>query len=91
MFPPSQKNNLFWLAVAAAGGGISGFLIVVVSLCVLLALCLAVFVQVDGKSSNISPSTDGNSSLLLTNVSHNWTGQSTQAVNNEALHSTAAL
>lgn len=82
-----HKKNFFWLAVAVAGGGISGFLMIVVSLFVLLSLLLAVFVHLDGKSS----STYANPSLSLVDASHNWTGQTNQAVVNEALHLAAAL
>lgn len=86
MFLP-RKKNLFWLAVAAAGGGIGGFLIVVVSLIVPLALLLAVFGNMDTKS----PVSTGNPSLSLVNASHNWTGQTNQAVVSRALYLAAAL
>ncbi len=86
-FPQNRKKSLFWLAVAAVGGGISGFLIVAVSLIILLSLLLALFVHIDGKSA----SSYGNPSLFLVDASHNWTGQRNQAVVNEALHVAAAL
>ena len=87
MFDRSRKNNLFWLAVATAGGGLAGFVVVIVSLIVLLALLLALFVHLDAKSS----ASYGNPSLALVDASHNWTGQRNQAVVNEALYLASAL
>lgn len=87
MFEASRKNGCFRLALAVAGGGLAGCLIVVVSLIVLLALLLALFLHLDVKSS----ASYGNPSLALVDASHNWTGQTNQAVVNEALYLAAAL
>jgi hypothetical protein len=87
MFERPRKNSLFWLAVAAAGGGLTGFLIVVVSLIVLLALLLVLCVHLDAKSA----ASYGNPSLSLVDASHNWTGQENRAVVNEALYLAAAM
>jgi hypothetical protein len=87
MFERSRKPALFRLAFVAAGGGLVGLVIVVVSLVVLLALLLAMFAHQDAKSS----ASYGNPSLSLVNASHNWTGQTNQAVVNEALYLATAL
>lgn len=82
-----RKKNAFWFAVALAGGGLTGLVIVVISLAILLALLLALFVQMDAKSA----ASYGNPSLALVDASHNWTGQTNQPVVNEALYLAAAL
>lgn len=87
MFEYPRKNNLFWLAVAACGGGLAGFLAVVLSLIVILALLLTLFGHIDAKSS----ASYGNPSLLLVDASHNWTGLENQSVVNEAVYLATAL
>lgn len=90
----SRKTSLFWLAVAACGGGISGLAIAVVSITLLLVIALSVFVNIDTKSSNTtlpsSASGNGSSTLPLA-VTTAWTGERNQAVVDEAVHIASAI
>ncbi len=95
MFQPvrRRKTSLFWLAVAACGGGIGGVFIVVISVTVLLVITLGVFVGVDTKSSNTSNaySTYSGGAVTPLDVTTNWTGARNQAVVNEAVHIASAI
>lgn len=89
-----RKTSLFWLAVAACGGGISGLVIVVVSITLFLVIALSVFVNIDTKSSNTthpSRSSGNSSSLVPLDVTTVWTGERNQAVVDEAVHIASAI
>lgn len=96
MWQPARprKTSVFWLAVAACGGGIGGLVIVAVSIILLLVVALTIFVNIDTKSSNttqpFSSSANGSSSVPLT-VTTVWTGERNQAVVNEAVHLASAI
>ncbi len=93
MWQPTRKRktSLFWLAVAACGGGISGIVIVVVSIMVILVIALTIFVNIDSKSSQFGSHYGNGASSVPLNVTTNWTGERNQAVVNEAIYLAAAL
>ena len=91
-----RKTSLFWLAVAACGGGVSCVLIVVLSIVLFLVISLGIFSSVDTRSSSTTnnPYTSygtGGASTVPLNVTTAWTGERNQEVVNEAVHIASAI